>query len=162
MKGFVTWFEEENGKGGLLNEKGERVSFSANDLVKGTKVPRRDELLEFNQVLEQGYLQARNIQRVKHPNGPDISAEANKIRSIALSDGTLYKGRVKWFNNQKGFGFISFDDRDIFVHYTVIEGDVKDLEDGDVVSFIFEVSIKGCKATKVIRDNGAAADAAQP
>jgi CspA family cold shock protein len=62
-------------------------------------------------------------------------------------------GKVKWFNDQKGFGFISSDDnRDVFVHHTVIEGDgYKTLEDGETVEYEAESSAKGLKALRVRR-----------
>ena len=62
-------------------------------------------------------------------------------------------GKVKWFNDQKGFGFISSDqNRDVFVHHSVIEGDgYKTLEDGETVEYEAEDSPKGLKALKVRR-----------
>jgi CspA family cold shock protein len=63
-------------------------------------------------------------------------------------------GKVKWFNDQKGFGFIvaDNDNRDVFVHHTVIEGEgFRTLEDGESVEFEAESSAKGLKATKVRR-----------
>ena len=62
-------------------------------------------------------------------------------------------GKVKWFNDQKGFGFICDDDgRDIFVHYAVIEGDgFKTLSDGETVSYTVVDGPKGRRATRVIR-----------
>jgi CspA family cold shock protein len=62
-------------------------------------------------------------------------------------------GKVKWFNDQKGFGFISSDNnRDVFVHHTVIEGEgYKTLEDGETVEYEAEDGPKGLKATKVRR-----------
>jgi CspA family cold shock protein len=62
-------------------------------------------------------------------------------------------GKVKWFNDQKGFGFIaSEDNRDVFVHHTVIEGDgYKTLEDGETVEYEAESSAKGLKALRVVR-----------
>ena len=63
-------------------------------------------------------------------------------------------GKVKWFNDQKGFGFIQSDQagKDVFVHHTVIEGEgYKTLEDGETVEYEAEASSKGLKATKVRR-----------
>ena len=60
-------------------------------------------------------------------------------------------GKVKWFNDQKGFGFIvaENDNRDVFVHHTVIEGTgFRTLEDGEALEFEAESSAKGLKATK--------------
>ncbi len=61
------------------------------------------------------------------------------------------KGSVKWFNEKKGFGFISKEDgTDVFVHYTGIQGDgFKTLKEGDAVEFEIENSEKGPRAVSV-------------
>ena len=62
-------------------------------------------------------------------------------------------GRVKWFNDSKGFGFIEQEGgRDIFVHYTAIQGDgFRSLAEGQKVEFEIIEGTKGPQATKVVK-----------
>ncbi len=68
-------------------------------------------------------------------------------------------GKVKWFNDQKGFGFIASEQgRDVFVHHSVIEGEgFRTLQENEVVEYDFEDGPKGMKATKVRRLNATVA-----
>ena len=63
----------------------------------------------------------------------------------------MARGEVKWFNDRKGFGFISQEDgQDIFVHHTGIESDgYRTLNEGDQVEFEVEDSDRGPKAVAV-------------
>lgn len=65
----------------------------------------------------------------------------------------LMTGRVKWFNQSKGYGFIERDgEPDVFVHYSAIEGDgYRTLEEGQVVEFDVQEGPKGSQATNVKR-----------
>jgi Cold shock proteins len=64
----------------------------------------------------------------------------------------MAKGKVKWFNDQKGFGFITPEDgsADLFAHFQEIQGDgFKSLAEGQEVEFEVSSSEKGPKATKI-------------
>jgi CspA family cold shock protein len=65
----------------------------------------------------------------------------------------MAKGKVKWFSNQKGYGFITADTgKDVFVHYSVIKGDgYKSLQEGDEVEFEITQGPKGEQATNVTK-----------
>ncbi len=63
------------------------------------------------------------------------------------------KGKVKWFNDSKGYGFISPDEgSDVFVHHSAIKMEgFKTLREGDAVEFDIVQSEKGSKAANVVK-----------
>ncbi|MCL4498646.1 MAG: cold-shock protein [Chloroflexi bacterium] len=63
----------------------------------------------------------------------------------------MSRGTVKWFNNQKGYGFISREDGpDVYVHFTAVQSEgYKTLNEGDVVEFDIESDPKGDRAANV-------------
>lgn len=63
----------------------------------------------------------------------------------------MAKGVVKWFNEKKGYGFLSQEDGDdVFVHYTSIKGEgFKTLKEGDAVEFEVQEGPKGPQAVNV-------------
>ena len=65
----------------------------------------------------------------------------------------MAKGTVKWFNERKGYGFITLESGDdVFVHHTSIQGEgFKTLNEGEVVEFEVAPGRKGQQAVNVIR-----------
>ncbi|MBI4974333.1 MAG: cold shock domain-containing protein [Candidatus Omnitrophica bacterium] len=65
----------------------------------------------------------------------------------------MAKGKVKWFSNQKGYGFITPESgKDVFVHHSAIQGDgYKSLEEGQEVEFEITKGPKGEQATNVVK-----------
>lgn len=72
---------------------------------------------------------------------------------VRCKNGMTRKGRVRWFNNERGYGFIEIGagiGEDVFVHYSAIEQDgYKSLKDGDIVEFTLIETIKGKQAINV-------------
>lgn len=65
------------------------------------------------------------------------------------------QGRVKWFNNEKGYGFIDYPGgEDIFVHYSAIKQDgYKTLSEGQIVEFDLIETAKGLQAINVLEES---------
>ena len=69
------------------------------------------------------------------------------LEVLWLQRGCMAQGTVKWYNKKKGYGFIEQEDgEDLFVHYTQVEGEIKD---GDSVEFEVGEGPKGPNAINV-------------
>jgi cold shock protein len=88
---------------------------------------------------------SRLFYRVAHANVPKADQGGTEVARL--------QGKVKWFNNSKGYGFIGQDGgADVFVHYSAIQGEgFKTLQEGDVVEFEVVQGQKGPQADKVTK-----------
>jgi CspA family cold shock protein len=92
-----------------------------------------------------------DARQVRHGRTP------RNIENNQREYGMRIKGKVKWFNESKGFGFISREDgeKDCFVHHTAIQGEgFKTLREGEAVEFDVVQGTKGPAAENVTRLEG--------
>ena len=82
-----------------------------------------------------------------------FSVEQSIIEFINRRSFIMTQGTVKWFNAEKGFGFISVEGgEDVFVHYSAITGEgFKTLEEGQKVSFDIVEGNRGAQASNVVK-----------
>ena len=87
----------------------------------------------------------------KHLKGPAESTPATG-EAEGLVENNWVKGKVKWFNNDKGYGFISTDSNtDVFVHWRDISSWDRSLTQGDEVEFMVTKTAKGFQAINVMK-----------
>jgi len=64
----------------------------------------------------------------------------------------MARGTVKWFSDQRGYGFITADGQEVFVHFSAIEGNgFRTLHEGEQVEFELKKSERGAEAARVTR-----------
>jgi len=87
--------------------------------------------------------------------GPAVEGYGQKAAEPCIGG----KGTVKWYNAEKGYGFITGENgENAFVHRTFIQGGVEALQEGQRVEFKAEMDTKGCMAVKIWVVGGAAKD----
>lgn len=76
-----------------------------------------------------------------------------RIRRDAQGGNSMNKGTVKWFNSDKGFGFITGENgQDVFVHFSAIQADgFKSLDEGQAVTFDTEEGQRGLQAANIYK-----------
>ena len=76
-----------------------------------------------------------------------------RIRRDAQGGNNMNKGTVKWFNSDKGFGFITGEDgQDVFAHFSAIQADgFKSLDEGQAVTFDTEEGQRGLQAANIYK-----------
>ena len=86
--------------------------------------------------------------------GPEVGALARRVTPVKNRGSTMrITGKVKWFNNAKGYGFIEREGgSDVFVHFSAIQGNgFRTLEEGQAVEFEIVDGPKGPQAGSVTR-----------
>ena len=64
----------------------------------------------------------------------------------------MARGTVKWFSDQRGYGFITAEGQEVFVHFSAIEGNgFRTLHEGEQVEFELKTSDRGAEAARVTR-----------
>ena len=81
------------------------------------------------------------------------SLHGHHMVSVNLGGKNMQNGKVKWFNNEKGYGFIEVEGGDdVFVHFSAIQGEgFKTLEEGQAVSFEIVEGNRGPQAANVVK-----------
>lgn len=103
-------------------------------------------------ILNAKYVKKIMIKNVIRGNAPRFYFKRKSIIKKESGKCSMQNGTVKWFNSEKGYGFISGEDgQDIFVHYSSIVGEgYRNLEEGQSVVYKIGENEKGKVATNVV------------
>ena len=160
--GTVSWFNAEKGFGFIQPDDGGAdvfVHFSAIADQGGYRSLDEGDRVEYPASQGQRGPQAERVQLLDRTSGPARGARdaghgrPDRPGPSARSAGGRGRGTVKWFNAEKGFGFIEPDDggADVFVHFSAIadQGGYRSLEEGDRVEFEASQGDRGLQADHV-------------
>lgn len=86
-----------------------------------------------------------------HTEVCEVKSSTLAVKIFSEGEVTAVQGKVKWFNNEKGYGFIEYTEKDdIFVHYSAIKQEgYKTLSEGQIVQFKLIETSKGYQALDV-------------
>lgn len=95
------------------------------------------------------YVRSRFVSRAQYPL---VEQNLDDVQFAERRFCLMPTGRVKWFNESKGYGFIEQDGGDdVFVHYSAIQSEgFKTLSEGQLVEFDITQDVKGAKAVNVV------------
>jgi len=144
--GVVRWFDPEKGYGFITGDSEDIHVHYSGIQGEGYRILEEDQLVEYSIVDDDKEETAVNVVVLNEKTTQSSQGSDNDI-----VDGRRYIGVVKWFNPQKGYGFITGDSGDIHVHYS----DVRDfrnhiLEDGQQVEYSIGQGAKGPAAVDVV------------
>jgi CspA family cold shock protein len=169
LTGTVKWFNEDKGFGFITPDsagkdlfvhhtairmdgfrsltEGDRVAF---DIVQGAKGPAAENVVRIAQGDSGEGMKPGSQQRVEVPPAPLSQGNDSAGGDCAA---VRVRGTVKWFNDAKGFGFITQDNgRDVFVHHTaILDTGFRTLSEGESVEFGIIEGPKGLQAADVVK-----------
>lgn len=162
-KGTVKWYNVEKGYGFITGENGENAFVHRTFIQGGVVALREGQRVKFKAEMDSKGCMAVKIWVVggaAKDGGPETPGKQQKEQAWVSGSGSSPvsnstkpckggRGVVKWYNYEKGYGFITVSGReDTFVHSSFLQDGVKSLSEGDAVRFEAKRYPQGCRAVK--------------